>query len=44
MRIVFDRYGGELTRLGVESAEPIGRFRGWKPAMPVTVWSWRKGA
>jgi precorrin-6Y C5,15-methyltransferase (decarboxylating) len=44
LRVVFERYGGELTRLGVESAEPIGRFHGWKPAMPVTVWSWRKGA
>jgi len=44
LRAVFERYGGELTRLGVESAEPIGRFHGWKPAMPVTVWSWQKGA
>lgn len=44
LRVVFERYGGELTRLSVESAEPIGRFHGWKPAMPVTVWSWRKGA
>lgn len=44
LRVMFARYGGELTRLSVEAAEPIGRFHGWKPAMPVTVWSWRKGA
>ena len=35
----FARVGGDLVRLGVQHAEPVGRFTGWKPAMPVTIWS-----
>ncbi len=35
----FARAGGELLRLGVQRAEPVGTFTGWKPAMPVTIWS-----
>jgi precorrin-6Y C5,15-methyltransferase (decarboxylating) len=35
----FGRVGGTLVRLGVQHAEPVGRFTGWKPAMPVTIWS-----
>jgi precorrin-6Y C5,15-methyltransferase (decarboxylating) len=33
------RAGGELVRLGVQRAEPVGGFTGWRPAMPVTIWS-----
>jgi precorrin-6Y C5,15-methyltransferase (decarboxylating) len=33
------RVGGSLTRLLVAHAEPVGGFTGWKPAMPVTIWS-----
>ncbi len=33
------RAGGELVRLAVQRAEPVGSFTGWKPAMPVTIWS-----
>jgi precorrin-6Y C5,15-methyltransferase (decarboxylating) len=33
------RVGGELVRVGVQRAEPVGSFTGWKPAMPVTIWS-----
>jgi precorrin-6B C5,15-methyltransferase / cobalt-precorrin-6B C5,C15-methyltransferase len=33
------RVGGELTRLLVAHAQPVGSFTGWKPAMPVTIWS-----
>ena len=33
------RVGGELTRLSVAHAEPVGGYTGWKPAMPVTIWS-----
>jgi precorrin-6Y C5,15-methyltransferase (decarboxylating) len=33
------RCGGSLTRLSVARAEPVGGFTGWKPAMPVTIWS-----
>jgi precorrin-6B C5,15-methyltransferase / cobalt-precorrin-6B C5,C15-methyltransferase len=35
----FGRVGGELVRIGVQRAEPVGGFTGWKPAMPVTIWS-----
>ncbi len=34
------RLGGELVRLGVETADQIGQLRGWKPARTVTAWSW----
>jgi precorrin-6Y C5,15-methyltransferase (decarboxylating) len=32
------RYGGELTRIEITRAAPIGRYTGWRPAMPVTQW------
>jgi precorrin-6Y C5,15-methyltransferase (decarboxylating) len=35
----YARCGGELTRLSVARAQPVGGFTGWKPAMPVTIWS-----
>ena len=37
------RYGGELTRIEITRAAPIGRFTGWRPAMPVTQWVVEKG-
>lgn len=33
------RLGGDLVRLSVERAEPVGRYRGWRPSMAVTQWS-----
>ena len=33
------RLGGALTRLAVSRSAPVGRFTGWRPAMPVTIWS-----
>lgn len=33
------KYGGELVRLAVTRAEPVGPYRGWRPFMPVTQWS-----
>ncbi|MBJ3763629.1 precorrin-6y C5,15-methyltransferase (decarboxylating) subunit CbiE [Maribius pontilimi] len=33
------RHGGQLVRLQSARAEGVGRFRGWRPAMPVTQWS-----
>lgn len=36
-------HGGELVRLQTSRAEPVGRYLGWKPLMPVTVWSVTKG-
>lgn len=32
-------WGGELNRVAVETAEPIGRFTGFRPARTVTAWS-----
>jgi precorrin-6Y C5,15-methyltransferase (decarboxylating) len=31
-----DRVGGELTRIAIERAEPIGRHGGWRPLRTVT--------
>ena len=31
--------GGELTTLSVARSERIGRYSGWRPAMPVTQWA-----
>lgn len=36
------RLGGTLTRVIVQRAEPVGGFTGWRPALPVTQWAWRK--
>lgn len=30
--------GGELTRIAISRAEPIGKFLGWKATAPVTQW------
>lgn len=35
----FRSYGGDLARLSVHRAEPVGRFHGWYAMMPVTQWS-----
>ena len=31
--------GGELTRVAVEQAGPLGSFTGWQPARPVVQWA-----
>ncbi len=36
------RYGGELLRLGVERAAPVGGLTAWRAAIPVVQWSVRK--
>ncbi|KAA9007052.1 precorrin-6y C5,15-methyltransferase (decarboxylating) subunit CbiE [Histidinibacterium aquaticum] len=33
------RHGGQLARIAVHRAEPVGRLTGWRPFMPVTQWS-----
>ncbi|TDQ55055.1 precorrin-6y C5,15-methyltransferase (decarboxylating) subunit CbiE [Actinorugispora endophytica] len=33
------RHGGELVRLSVERAAPLGSFTGWEPARPVVQWA-----
>ena len=35
----YRRRGGELVRLAVAQAVPVGGFTGWRQAMPVTQWS-----
>jgi precorrin-6Y C5,15-methyltransferase (decarboxylating) len=35
-------FGGELTRIAISRAGPIGGETGWRPAMPVTQWVWIK--
>ncbi|MGW4702200.1 precorrin-6y C5,15-methyltransferase (decarboxylating) subunit CbiE [Streptomyces sp. NPDC004285] len=39
----YRRHGGELVRLAVSTAVPVGGFTGWRQAMPVTQWSVTKG-
>src|SRR5262245_3627615 len=34
--------GGELVRIAIARAEPIGTKSGWRPAMPITQWAWTK--
>lgn len=33
------RHGGQMSKIAVQRAEPVGRLTGWKPLMPVTQWS-----
>lgn len=32
-------HGGDLSRIAISRAEPVGPFRGWRPLMTVTQWS-----
>jgi precorrin-6B C5,15-methyltransferase / cobalt-precorrin-6B C5,C15-methyltransferase len=34
--------GGELIRIAISRAAPVGEKSGWRPAMPVTQWVWTK--
>jgi precorrin-6Y C5,15-methyltransferase (decarboxylating) len=34
--------GGELIRIEVSRAQPVGRERGWRPALPIIQWRWVK--
>ena len=34
----YSRLGGELRRYQHYHGEPLGKFTGWRPAMPVTQW------
>jgi precorrin-6Y C5,15-methyltransferase (decarboxylating) len=33
------RHGGELVKISINRAEPLGDLTGWRPLMPVTQWS-----
>lgn len=34
------RLGGSLLRIDISRAAPVGSMQGWRPAMPVTQWTW----
>jgi precorrin-6Y C5,15-methyltransferase (decarboxylating) len=34
--------GGTLTRIGITRLSAVGTMHGWRPAMPVTQWTWIK--
>ncbi|MEM7303002.1 MAG: precorrin-6y C5,15-methyltransferase (decarboxylating) subunit CbiE [Pseudomonadota bacterium] len=36
------KLGGTLNRISLDTASPVGAFRGWRPSMPVLQWSVRK--
>jgi precorrin-6B C5,15-methyltransferase / cobalt-precorrin-6B C5,C15-methyltransferase len=36
------QYGGQLDRIAIQRAEPVGKFLGWKALNPVTQWCVRK--
>jgi precorrin-6Y C5,15-methyltransferase (decarboxylating) len=38
----YAEHGGELTRIHVEHAAPVGSFTGWTPARAVTQWAFTK--
>jgi precorrin-6Y C5,15-methyltransferase (decarboxylating) len=33
------RLGGDLVRVSISRGSPVGGFTGWRPLMPVTIWS-----
>jgi precorrin-6B C5,15-methyltransferase / cobalt-precorrin-6B C5,C15-methyltransferase len=35
-------WGGELVQIAMAHAEPVGRFLGWRAAMPIVQWRWTK--
>ena len=39
---MFEKHGGDLTRLSISRATPVGPYFGWKPSMPVTQWAFIK--
>jgi precorrin-6B C5,15-methyltransferase / cobalt-precorrin-6B C5,C15-methyltransferase len=36
------RWGGELTQIAIAHAEPVGRYSGWRAAMPIVQWRFIK--
>ena len=35
----FKAQGGDLLRIEIARAEPLGSYQAWRPALPVTQWS-----
>lgn len=38
----YSQHGGELSRISIARAEPLGAVHGFKPAMTITQWVWQK--
>jgi precorrin-6B C5,15-methyltransferase / cobalt-precorrin-6B C5,C15-methyltransferase len=38
----YERLGGDLVRLSVARAAPLGPRTAWRPAMPLVQWAWTK--
>ncbi len=38
----YRKHGGELSRISIARAEPLGAVHGFKPAMTITQWFWQK--
>ena len=36
---LWQQWGGDLKRIAVSRADPVGPYHGWRPLMPVTQWS-----
>jgi precorrin-6Y C5,15-methyltransferase (decarboxylating) len=36
------RWGGDLMQIAVSHAEPVGRYSGWRTAMPIVQWRFAK--
>lgn len=36
---LYKAHGGQLSKISVHRAEPVGGLTGWRPMMPVTQWS-----
>ena len=43
MLSLWQAHGGDLKRIAVSRADPVGPFHGWRPFMPVTQWILEKG-
>jgi precorrin-6B C5,15-methyltransferase / cobalt-precorrin-6B C5,C15-methyltransferase len=37
-----EAFGGELIRIDIARAQPMGGETGWRPALPITQWKWVK--
>ncbi len=35
-------HGGELIRIGIERASPVGTMLAWRPALPLVQWTYRR--
>jgi precorrin-6Y C5,15-methyltransferase (decarboxylating) len=38
----YERYGGELSRISIETAAPLGSMQSFRPAIAVMQWSLEK--